>query len=296
MDELSRRMREFSAITENMSEGMLLVDGHGCVLSENHSAAQLMPQALRQKTGALSEAVQEALAGRRCERLITQGDRSLSVMANPVTAEGQVAGAVALILDVTEREQREQLRREFSANVSHELKTPLTSISGFAELMQQGLVPPEKMKEFSGDILRESNRLIGLVEDIINLSRLDEGGGGMDWEQVDLYALCRDVISRLAPAAEKKGVTVTLSGEVQMLRGVWQVLQEMVYNLCDNAIKYNREGGLVTVTVSCRDGRPVLTVADTGIGIPYEHQSRVLSGFTGWIKAIAAPSAAQVWA
>ena len=279
MDELSRRMREFSAITENMSEGMLLVDGHGCVLSENHSAAQLMPQALRQKTGALSEAVQEALAGRRCERLITQGDRSLSVMANPVTAEGQVAGAVALILDVTEREQREQLRREFSANVSHELKTPLTSISGFAELMQQGLVPPEKMKEFSGDILRESNRLIGLVEDIINLSRLDEGGGGMDWEQVDLYALCRDVISRLAPAAEKKGVTVTLSGEVQMLRGVWQVLQEMVYNLCDNAIKYNREGGRVTVTVSCRDGRPVLTVADTGIGIPYEHQSRVFERF-----------------
>ena len=175
--------------------------------------------------------------------------------------------------------KNEQLRANLLRAISHDLRTPLTSISGFAELMQQGLVPPEKMKEFSGDILRESNRLIGLVEDIINLSRLDEGGGGMDWEQVDLYALCRDVISRLAPAAEKKGVTVTLSGEVQMLRGVWQVLQEMVYNLCDNAIKYNREGGRVTVTVSCRDGRPVLTVADTGIGIPYEHQSRVFERF-----------------
>lgn len=283
MDELSRRMREFSAMTENMSEGFLLIDLRGHVLTENHSASMLLP------TGAdniakcsqreLCQAAQQALTGQRCERLLQQGERTLSVIASPVLESGQVTGAVVLTLDVTEREQREKLRREFSANVSHELKTPLTSISGFAELISQGLVPPDKVREFSLDIQKECTRLTNLVEDIIDLSRLEEGGGDMTWEDIDLYTLCDDVLQSLEPVAKRQTVTLRLAGESLQVRGVYQVLREMIYNLCDNAIKYNRSGGSVTVTVARSAGRASVTVADTGIGIPYEDQSRVFERF-----------------
>ncbi len=283
MDELSRRMREFSAMTENMSEGFLLIDLRGRVLTENHSAATLLPtdadNIAKCSQKELCQAAQQALSGQRCERLLQQGERTLSVIASPVLASGQVTGAVVLTLDVTEREQREKLRREFSANVSHELKTPLTSISGFAELMSQGLVPPDKVREFSRDIQKECVRLTNLVEDIIDLSRLEEGGGDMSWEGVDLYPLCDEVLQSLEPVAKRQTVTLRLAGESRIVRGVHQVLHEMVYNLCDNAIKYNRPGGSVTVTVAQSGGRTSVTVADTGIGIPYEDQSRVFERF-----------------
>ena len=183
------------------------------------------------------------------------------------------------ILDVTERESREALRREFTANVSHELKTPLTSISGFAELMKTGTVPPETVPEFAGDIYREAQRLITLVEDIIHLSQLDENLVPMERGQVDLMDVARDVKQRLAPAAEKAGVTLELKGGETKVEGVRQVLDEMVANLVDNAIKYNRSGGSVTVTVGMADGKPRLTVRDTGIGIPAAHQERVFERF-----------------
>ncbi len=283
MDELSRRMREFSAMTENMSEGFLLIDLRGHVLTENHSASMLLPtdadNIAKCSQKELCQAAQQALSGQRCERLLQQGERTLSVIASPVLASGQVTGAVVLTLDVTEREQREKLRREFSANVSHELKTPLTSISGFAELMSQGLVPADKVREFSQDIQKECTRLTNLVEDIIDLSRLEEGGGDMTWEGVDLYTLCDEVIQSLEPVAKRQTVTLHLAGESRTVRGVHQVLHEMVYNLCDNAIKYNRPGGSVTVTVTQSAGRTSVTVADTGIGIPYEDQSRVFERF-----------------
>lgn len=283
MDELSRRMREFSAMTENMSEGFLLIDLRGHVLTENHSASMLLPtdadNIAKCSQRELCQAAQQALTGQRCERLLQQGERTLSVIASPVLESGQVTGAVVLTLDVTEREQREKLRREFSANVSHELKTPLTSISGFAELMSQGLVPPDKVREFSLDIQKECTRLTNLVEDIIDLSRLEEGGGDMTWEDIDLYTLCDDVLQSLEPVAKRQTVTLRLAGESLQVRGVYQVLREMIYNLCDNAIKYNRSGGSVTVTVARRAGRASVTVADTGIGIPYEDQSRVFERF-----------------
>ncbi len=283
MDELSRRMREFSAMTENMSEGFLLIDLRGHVLTENHSASMLLPtdadNIAKCSQRELCQAAQQALTGQRCERLLQQGERTLSVIASPVLESGQVTGAVVLTLDVTEREQREKLRREFSANVSHELKTPLTSISGFAELMSQGLVPTDKVREFSLDIQKECTRLTNLVEDIIDLSRLEEGGGDMTWEDIDLYTLCDDVLQSLEPVAKRQTVTLRLAGESLRVRGVYQVLREMIYNLCDNAIKYNRSGGSVTVTVARSAGRASVTVADTGIGIPYEDQSRVFERF-----------------
>jgi len=178
-----------------------------------------------------------------------------------------------------ETAQREALRREFSANVSHELKTPLTSISGFAELMAQGGVKEDKVQEFSRDIYKESRRLITLIDDIIKLSRLDEEAVGPERESVDLYELAGEVLDSLRPAAEKQQITLQLTGEHATVSGVYQLLSEMVYNLCDNAVKYNHSGGRVTVDISGREGQACLTVADTGIGIPPEHQKRVFERF-----------------
>ena len=184
-----------------------------------------------------------------------------------------------LVVDVTETVQREQLRREFSANVSHELKTPLTSISGFAELMMQDLVPPDKSREFAGDIYRESVRLIELINDIIELSRLDEQTVLPEKEEVDIYSIAEDVLDGLDAAAKKKDVSLTLSGDHATIKGIPNYIDEIIYNLCDNAVKYNRPGGSVTVSIT-REGRSVvLSVKDTGIGIPPEYRERIFERF-----------------
>ena len=288
MNELQLRQREFTAITENMREGFLLVDCKMHVLSSNHSALEVLGRR-ELKPGCLLydaecsqeifDAVDTALSGSHAELLLTIDETSWQVLANPVVASGQVAGAVVLFMDVTEREQRERLRREFSANVSHELKTPLTSISGFAELMKEGLVPPEKIPEFSGDIYKESLRLIGLVNDIIQLSRLDENSTQFQRAPVDLYDLCAQSLERLSTVAARQSVTLALTGEHAEIEGVEQLLKEMIYNLLDNAIKYNVPGGSVTASVRKSAGRTILSVADTGIGIPYAHQPRVFERF-----------------
>lgn len=288
MDELQLRQREFTAITENMREGFLLVDGKLHILSGNHSAFELLGRQ-EVKPGELLydadcrpeilDAVETALSGSHAELLLSDGDVSWQVLANPVVASGQVAGAVILCMDVTEREQRERLRREFSANVSHELKTPLTSISGFAELMKEGLVPPEKIPEFSGDIYKESRRLIGLVDDIIQLSRLDENSTQFERATVDLYELSGQAMASLRPVADRQSVSLSLQGEHAEIDGVEQLLKEMIYNLLDNAVKYNVPGGSVTVSVRKAGPRTVLSVADTGIGIPYADQPRVFERF-----------------
>lgn len=288
MNELQLRQREFTAITENMREGFLLVDCKMHVLSSNHSALEVLggrelkPGCLlydAECSQEIFDAVDTALSGSHAELLLTIDETSWQVLANPVVASGQVAGAVVLFMDVTEREQRERLRREFSANVSHELKTPLTSISGFAELMKEGLVPPEKIPEFSGDIYKESLRLIGLVNDIIQLSRLDENSTQFQRAPVDLYDLCAQSLERLSPVAARQSVTLALTGEHAEIMGVEQLLKEMIYNLLDNAIKYNVPGGSVTASVRKSAGRTILSVADTGIGIPYAHQPRVFERF-----------------
>ena len=311
MDELAGKQREFTALTDNMSEGFVLTDAEGIVLSVNTGASRMLgtcelgtdltaPEPAAAAPGEpaehgasehgavplpvpVPEAVKAALAGEATDRVIPIGERSVQLIANPVLSRGKVTGAVVLLVDVTERVQRESLRREFSANVSHELKTPLTSISGFAELMMQGLVSGDKVREFSSDIYRESGRLIALVEDIIKLSRLDaldeDGTGAANPERVDLYGLCEDALDTLRPAADKKQVRMTLSGERAEVYGVAQFVDEIVYNLCDNAVKYNKDGGSVDVSVEKVSDGIMLTVADTGIGIPFEHQERVFERF-----------------
>ena len=288
VEKLERQRSEFTAITENMSEGFLLMDSRTNLLSCNSSALRLLdaPEAKAgesvlnlNRTEAFRRVVDEALQGQHSEALLEREDKCYQLLANCVKRDDQVVGAVIAILDVTERESREALRREFTANVSHELKTPLTSISGFAELMKAGAVPPETVPEFAGDIYREAQRLITLVEDIIHLSQLDEGMAPMERGQVDLFGVVRDVVQRLTPAAEKAGVTITLTGGETTVEGVRQVLDEMAANLVDNAVKYNRPGGSVAVAVEMAEGKPRLTVRDTGIGIPAVHQERVFERF-----------------
>ena len=289
MDLLKQRQTEFAALTDNMSEGFLLLDRQGHVLSHNSGALHLLgveePEGevnvlVLNREEPFRQAVDEALAGRRSQQLLHLNGRYCRLLANPVLADGKPAGAVLVLLDVTEQEQREELRREFTANVSHELKTPLTSISGIAEIMQSGMVKPEDVQGFAGDIYQEAQRLIALVEDIIRLSRLDEGAESLERVPVNLLSLAQDVARRLDSAAQKAGVTLKVMGRSVEIPGVPSVLDEMVYNLCDNAIKYNRSGGTVNVTVApAADGAAEISVEDTGIGIPMEDQSRVFERF-----------------
>ncbi len=285
MEALQRRQREFTALAENMNEGVLLLDGQYHILSSNQGAMALLGQ--EEKPEDLQEdcrreihvAAGRALAGHHAQSLMDLGEQVIEILANPVIANGQVTGAVILMVNVTEREQRESLRREFSANVSHELKTPLTSISGFAELMKEGLVDPETMQEFAGDIYKECQQLIALVEDIMKLSRLDEGSEDLEQEDVDLYGLARKVLSDLRPIADQRGIALHIEGKGQKIHGVWRILHEMVYNLCENAIKYNKDQGSVTVKISGDEKQAVLSVQDTGIGIPKAQQERVFERF-----------------
>lgn len=283
LEALHRRQKEFTALTDSMSEGFLLLDKSGKVHSANACARQLLPELDGSEPELTDpqtkETAESALNGNHRETELQKNGRSWQLIANPVRSRGVIVGAVLLWMDVTERTQRERLRQEFSANVSHELKTPLTSISGFAELMAQGSVPPDKMREFSADIHQEAQRLIALVEDIMKLSKLDENASLPEKESVDLYTLSRDVLDSLTAVAARQDVHLALEGESGEIMGVWQLLHEMVYNLCDNAIKYNRPGGRVTVTVKKLPTAVRLTVADTGIGIPPADQNRIFERF-----------------
>ena len=289
MEDLRRQREEFDAITEHMSEGLLVIDRETRLLSYNGAALSLLQAegaveqgesvlALNREAG-FRHCVEEALAGRRREELLEREDSCCRVFANPVEEDGVLTGAVLIVMDVTEQERRETLRREFAANVSHELKTPLTSILGTAEILENGMVRPEDVAHFSGNIHREAQRLIGLVNDIIKLSRLDEGGAMAQWETVSLGQVADSVRGQLAQAAAAKQVTVEVEGDCGPIRAVPQIVEEIVYNLWDNAIAYNRSGGSVRVTLADCPGGSRITVADTGIGIPPEAQSRVFERF-----------------
>ena len=290
MDLLRQRQQEFAALTENMSEGFVLLDQKGHILSHNSGALRLLGTIAPaeeanvltlDRSDAFRRVVEQALAGNRNQGRLERGGRCIQVMADPVSHDGQVVGAVLVLVDVTEREQGEQMRREFTANVSHELKTPLTAISGMAEIIKNGMVEPEDITGFAGDIYKESQRLIALVEDIIHLSRLDEGAPNLQREDVDLMALAKSAEQRLEPLAKKAGVTIMVAGAPFTVHGVRAVLDEMIYNLCDNAVKYNRPGGTVAVSVSPAPGGKggEVTVSDTGIGIPAQDQKRVFERF-----------------
>ena len=307
MEILKEKQEEFSAITENMREGFLVVDSKGDVMSYNKSALKLLgiPEGEEgmlsrhgnaaweehEKTDAnvniisinrsenFRRVVNEALKGSHCEEMLDVGNRHYQIIANPVAESEERSGAVVVILDVTEQQGREELRREFTANVSHELKTPLTSISGYAEIMMNGMVQPADMGRFSGKIYKEAQRLITLVGDIIRLSQLDEEKVQMEKSPVDLHLLASDVVKRLQDVAKKNQITLMLTGKPTVVNGNPQILDEMIYNLCDNAIKYNKPFGEVEVNVSVAKEHPVLTVEDDGIGIPVDDQARIFERF-----------------
>ncbi len=289
MDELRHKQQEFAAITENMHEGFLVIDPRTNVLLYNSGALNMLDTTAPaegesvltlNRSEQFRSAVSMALAGKPSERIMPHNDRLYQLIANPVMQDNEIAGAVLLIVDVTERQQREQFRREFSANVSHELKTPLTSISGFAEIMKNGIVRPEDTQRFAGNIYNEAQRLIALIGDVIELSRLDESEDGtLTMEDVDLAVLTEDVVGRLQGEADARGLTIRTDCEPAVIHGAKRVLDEIVYNLCDNAIRYNREHGSVTVTVKNTAESVVLSVADTGIGIPFADRDRVFERF-----------------
>ena len=283
-----RQQEEFSIITDNMEEGFLVIDSHTEVLSYNSSALRLLgarEQDARQSVLALNRSesfqrtVEKVLGGQHVISNQEFQGITCQVAANPVFQEGKVTGAVILILDVTEKMKGEQMRREFTANVSHELKTPLTSISGFAEIINDGFVKPEDTKKFAGRIFKEAQRLITLVNDVIKISQLDEGKLPYEKEEVDLYETVRETFLRIEDHAKAEGVHLYLYGPHIKSNTVKTILDEIIYNLCDNGIKYNKKGGSLTVTISQEGEKPVVTVEDTGIGISEEDQKRIFERF-----------------
>ena len=286
--ELKQKKDEFLAVTSNMSEGLVLLNAGGMILSINNAALNILgadkscvgeDMLTVNRSLEMQQLLEQAKNGKRSETKLRLSGREYQLDASPIISKGNTGGVALLLFDITERENAEQLRREFTANVSHELKTPLHSISGCAELMKNGLVKPEDTARFAGQIYSEAQRLIHLVEDIIHLSRLDEGAEDMQRERIDLYALSGSVIDSLGNEAKENKVSLELCGAQAFVWGVRQLVSGMVYNLCDNAIKYNRENGSVKLTVSSEGDYAVLNVSDTGIGIPPEHQSRVFERF-----------------
>lgn len=287
-NELRKRQDEFTAITDSMSEGLMLLNPKCTILSINNAAVSLLDTdnfcvgkniLTVNRNLALQEMLSEAIGGNQSRKIIDIHDGHYQVNASPVMSGNIVSGIALLIFDVTERENSEQMRREFTANVSHELRTPLHSISGYAELLKNGMVKSGDVTPVATKIYDEAQRMVRLVEDIINLSHLDEGAEDMAKEDVNLYDVVNSTIGSLTPEAESAGVTIDFTGETVNVRGIPQLLSGIVYNLCDNAIKYNREGGKVSVSLKEEDGEAVLTVADTGIGIPAEHQQRIFERF-----------------
>ena len=286
LNEAKKHRDEFKLITENMSEGFLITDRDGRLLSCNSAALKLLDADENDgtvlslnRTGDFRKTVHAALSGERAENTMTHGENTYNLIANPVFEGDKTIGAVIVIIDVTESRRRELIRREFTANVSHELKTPLTSISGFAELLSAGGVPEDTVTDFAKTIYTEAQRLISLVSDIIKISELDEKSVCYEKENVNITELSRDVARRLKMSADKKNVKIGIFGEDISVYGVRKILDEMIFNLCDNAVKYNKEGGTVEIRVKKEDGKTVLSVRDTGIGIAPSQQSRVFERF-----------------
>ena len=284
---LRRRSEEFEQITASMTEGLVLVDNGGTILSMNpaacavfHTDAACVGQPLLtvERGSAVSHALHDAMDTGHGETRMERDGREYQFDMTRIQADGEVVGAVLLTFDVTEQAYAERNRREFTANVSHELKTPLQGIIGSAELLENGMVQSDDVPRFVGHIRGEAQRLVTLINDILRLSELDEGGS-LPTEPVELLSLCTDTVKSLESAAQQRQITMTVTGEAVTVPGVRRLLTETVFNLCDNAIKYNKDGGSVAVTVG-RDGSDaVVTVADTGIGIPPEHQGRVFERF-----------------
>lgn len=287
MGELRQRSEEFDQITGSMNEGLVLLDEAGAILSINPAARRLLDAdgdcvgqdfLTVDRDVTMSDALRQAAEQGHSEFRGERNGREYQFDVTRIQTEGRTAGTVLLVFDVTERAFAERNRREFTANVSHELKTPLQGIIGSAELLENGMVKQEDVPRFVGHIRAEAQRLVTLIGDIIRLSQLDEGEP-MPTEPVELLAVAREVAENLRSAAEARNVTVEVTGTPATVSGVRRLLYEIVLNLCDNAIKYNTEGGRVEVEVAQDGGTAAVTVRDTGIGIPPEHQSRVFERF-----------------
>ena len=283
-----QQQEEFALITENMQEGLIVIDKYTMILSANSSAWNLFHMdRVRQgesvycldREEEFRHAIEQVLSGEHTELVLKLNGSDIQLIANPVIRDKKTEGAVVLLVNVTEKLERESLRREFSANVSHELKTPLTSISGFAEIMQGGLVKNEDIPKFAGRIYKESQRLLQLVEDVIQISQLDEEKTSYVWEPVDVYQVCKNAFESLKEKAKRLNVHLYICGEYMKMEAVRTLLEEAVYNICDNAIKYNRNDGSVSVFLTQTAQEIQIVVKDTGVGIPKEDQDRVFERF-----------------
>ena len=284
---LKQRTDEFTQITESMKEGLILLDNKGNVLSINEAAQNILEtdsdcigQSFLsiERSRNINNAIQSAFEEGHSEIYAQYGSREYQVDISRIESGGETVGAVLLAFDITEQQNAQRNRREFTANVSHELKTPLQGIIGSAELIENGMVKPEDMPRFTGHIRKEASRLVTLIEDIIRLSQLDEGRQ-MPSEQVDLFELADEVKSVLEGACEAKNINMKLMGEHVCVDGVKRLLYEIIYNLCDNAVKYNNEGGIADIDISSDEKNAYITVRDSGIGIPQDQQERVFERF-----------------
>ena len=287
--ELAKQQQaEFSLITENMQEGLIVIDKYTMILSANSSAWNLFrvnkvsqgeSVYCLDRAEDFRHAIEQVLGGEHAELILKLNGSDIQLIANPVIRGQKTEGAVILLVNVTEKLERENLRREFSANVSHELKTPLTSISGFAEIMQDGLVKEEDIPKFAGRIYKESQRLLQLVEDVIQISQLDEEKTSYTWEPVDVYQVCKNAFESLKEKAQSMNVHLYICGDSMKMEAVRTLLEEAVYNVCDNAIKYNRNDGSVSIFLTQTAHEIQIVVKDTGVGIPREDQDRVFERF-----------------
>lgn len=287
MQELRQKSDEFEQITDSMNEGLVLLDKKGMILSINAAAKELFGTGemaigrdflTLDRSTEMSRAIEKALDGKKAELREERNGSEYQFIINHTESDGKMIGVVILCFDITETAFAERTRKEFTANVSHELKTPLQSIIGSTELLENGLVKPEDTKRFIGNIKNEAIRLVSLINDIIRLSQLDEDSETVT-ESVDLYDIANEVIEALTVSASKKQVELRLNGESCVMNGIRRYLYEIVYNLCDNAIRYNKDGGKVTIDLKNTDGNVVLSVSDTGIGIPAEHHGRIFERF-----------------
>ena len=282
-----KQQEEFKLITENMSEGLVVIDNNLQILTYNTAALKLLDindqvdgnVLSMNRTKSFREVIEKSLSGTRAESDLNVNDRAYSVIASPVFEDGNIIGAIIVILDISENVSREQMRREFTSNVSHELKTPLTSISGFAEMMMNGNMSKAEVMDFSKSIYDEAQRLISLVLDILKISELDEKSSDYVFEDVDLLSLSEDIGKRLEPEASKRNIKIYVDGTSVKINGVKKVLDEIIYNLCDNAIKYNVENGKVDIMIESTEKTAKVTVKDTGIGIPKMYQDRIFERF-----------------
>ncbi|MBD9011706.1 MAG: PAS domain S-box protein [Ruminococcus bromii] len=294
--QIKRQMRrlqfekdKISTLIENMAEGFILIDVDKKVLMSNYSASKLLgadDDGVTDKTliafsrnEVLNDCVDKALSGESKNGDTTVKGRALQIITNPVYSNGEKNGAICLIIDVSAKKKAEKMRREFTANVTHELKTPLTSISGYAEIIASGLVKPDDIPNFANKIHKESGRLLSLISDIMELSQLDEKFSDEEFAPVDLAGVASEVAEDLRSNAEKHGITITVDTKTAVINGNRNQIYELIYNLCDNAIRYNRENGSVKIITGDDNEHPFVKVADTGIGIPEKHHKRVFERF-----------------